>query len=98
MKILTHKRIVVSDNSRQDSSPASRRSSLLIAPPPTSLPHPESPQLSRPHTPVSLKIPPPNPRFATIAEDDLKISEIPELVRDYKRLVEAIRSIGGFDE
>jgi len=30
--------------------------------------------------------------------DDLRLSEIGELLRDYRRLAEGIRAVGGFDE
>ena len=31
-------------------------------------------------------------------EDDIKVSEVGELLREYKRLVEAVRAMGGFHE
>ena len=31
-------------------------------------------------------------------EDDLKVSEVGELLREYKRMVEAVRAMGGFNQ
>jgi hypothetical protein len=47
---------------------------------------------------MSLRLPPPNKRFVECHEDDLKISEVSELLREYKQLVESVRAVGGFDE
>ncbi|KAI6139689.1 hypothetical protein BKA82DRAFT_998765 [Pisolithus tinctorius] len=47
---------------------------------------------------VSLRLPPPNRRFMECEEGDLRVSEVGELLREYQRLVEAVRSIGGFEE
>jgi hypothetical protein len=30
--------------------------------------------------------------------DDLRLSEVKELLREYKRIVEGLRAVGGFDE
>ncbi|KAI5986021.1 hypothetical protein EDC04DRAFT_3149602 [Pisolithus marmoratus] len=46
----------------------------------------------------SLRLPPPNRRFMECEEGDLRVSEVGELLREYQRLVEAIHSIGGFEE
>ncbi|KAI6014134.1 hypothetical protein BKA83DRAFT_4354691 [Pisolithus microcarpus] len=46
----------------------------------------------------SLPFPPPNRRFVECEEGDLRVSEVGELLREYQRLVEAIRSVGGFEE
>lgn len=32
----------------------------------------------------------------TCTEDDIKVSEVGELLREYKRLVEAVRAMDGF--
>jgi hypothetical protein len=32
------------------------------------------------------------------APDDLRLSEVRDLLRDYRRLVEGIRAVGGFEE
>jgi hypothetical protein len=32
------------------------------------------------------------------AADDLKLSEVKELLREYKRIVEGVRAMGGFEE
>ncbi|RDX50836.1 hypothetical protein OH76DRAFT_1481912 [Lentinus brumalis] len=75
----------------------SRRSSLLV--PPHGAPkHVESPTSSRAPSPVSIRISPPNARFMTCTADDLKVSEVGELLREYKRLAEAVRAMGGFHE
>ncbi|RPD76245.1 hypothetical protein L226DRAFT_460479 [Lentinus tigrinus ALCF2SS1-7] len=79
------------------SPPGSRRSSLLV--PPHGVPkHVESPTSSRAQSPVAIRISPPNARFMACTEDDIKVSEVGELLREYKRLVEAVRAMGGFYE
>ncbi|KAJ3557990.1 hypothetical protein NM688_g1178 [Phlebia brevispora] len=89
----------LSHNASQDaakaSPPASRRSSLLL---PQPQPRVESPGSSRAASPIAIRIPPPNPRFLECTEDDIKVSEVGELLREYKRLVEAVRAMGGFHE
>ncbi|KAJ8694979.1 hypothetical protein PTI98_007609 [Pleurotus ostreatus] len=78
--------------SLKDSSP-SRRSSIL---PPS---YTSGPHGSGPSSPVgSLRLAPPNPRFLQCTEGDLKISEIGELLREYRRLANGIRAVGGFEE
>jgi hypothetical protein len=32
------------------------------------------------------------------AEDDLRVSEVGELLREYRRLVEGVQAMGAFDE
>jgi hypothetical protein len=44
------------------------------------------------------QLPPPNRRFLECTEQDIKVSEVGELLHEYRRLVEAVRSIGGFEE
>ncbi|CAL1715405.1 unnamed protein product [Somion occarium] len=90
-------------NDSAKSPPASRRSSLL-------LPHHQSsghstsqnrfdtPISSRGASPVAIRISPPNPRFLECTVDDLKLSEVGELLREYKRLAEAVRAMGGFHD
>ncbi|CAK5273819.1 unnamed protein product [Mycena citricolor] len=56
---------------------------------------------SRPNSPAVragelLALAPPNPRFLDCAPDDLKLAEVAELLRDYRRLVDGIRAVGGF--
>ncbi|KAF4569894.1 hypothetical protein EYR36_009696 [Pleurotus pulmonarius] len=76
----------------QDSSP-SRRSSIL---PPS---YTSGPHGSGPSSPVgSLRLAPPNQRFLQCAEGDLKISEVGDLLREYRRLANGIRAVGGFEE
>ena len=31
-------------------------------------------------------------------EQDIRVSEVDELLREYRRLVDAVRSVGGFQE
>ncbi|KAF8624192.1 hypothetical protein AX17_007181, partial [Amanita inopinata Kibby_2008] len=82
-----------------NSPPTSRRSSLLPPPATTAVDGPSS----RPATPqgnvrLLLTLAPPVQRFLECAPDDLRISEVGELLREYRRLVEAVRAVGGFDE
>ncbi|KAH9066529.1 hypothetical protein EDB87DRAFT_1678405 [Lactarius vividus] len=82
------------------SPPSSRRSSLL---PPPRAPTPsanrvETPLSSRAPSPIPLRIAPPNQRFLEAAADDLRLSEVRELLREYKRVVEGLRTMGGFEE
>ncbi|RDB15935.1 hypothetical protein Hypma_003597 [Hypsizygus marmoreus] len=77
------------------SPPASRRASLL---PPASQLHSDTPASSRPQSPAPLHLAPPIQRFIDCPAGDLRLSEVGELLRDYRRLVEGIRAIGGFDE
>ncbi|KAI0369793.1 hypothetical protein BV20DRAFT_336540 [Pilatotrama ljubarskyi] len=81
------------------SPPGSRRSSLMVPPDgPSGSKMIESPESSRPQSPIAIRISPPNNRFLTCTEDDIKVSEVGELLREYKRLVEAVRAMGGFHE
>ncbi|KAJ2969063.1 hypothetical protein NUW54_g13052 [Trametes sanguinea] len=77
----------------------SRRSSLMVPPHGAggSKQQVESP-VSRAQSPISIRISPPNNRFLTCTEDDIKVSEVGELLREYKRLVEAVKAMGGFHE
>ncbi|KAG6841197.1 hypothetical protein C0991_000994 [Blastosporella zonata] len=47
---------------------------------------------------TALRLAPPNARFVECSAGDLKLSEVGELLRDYRRLVEGIRAVKGFDE
>ncbi|KAI0313200.1 hypothetical protein OF83DRAFT_1065909 [Amylostereum chailletii] len=76
------------------SPPPSRRTSLLLP----GVNRFDSPVSSRAASPVSMRVAPPNKRFLECAEDDLRLSEVRELLREYKRVVEAMRAMGGFDE
>ncbi|KZT25192.1 hypothetical protein NEOLEDRAFT_1162873 [Neolentinus lepideus HHB14362 ss-1] len=77
------------------SPPPSRRSSLLPSAPTRF----DTPVSSRPTSPGPGpgRLAPPKQRFMECAEDDLKLSEVAELLRDYRRLVEGIRAMGGFE-
>ncbi|KAF8334397.1 hypothetical protein F5887DRAFT_1139443 [Amanita rubescens] len=50
---------------------------------------------SRPVTP-GLRIPPPVQRFLDCSCDELRIGEVEDLLKEYRRLVEAVRAVGGF--
>lgn len=56
----------------------------------------DTPSSSRGASPVAIRISPPNPRFLECAADDLKVGEVGELLREYRRLAEAVRAMGGF--
>jgi len=82
-------------DAHKGSPPASQRTSLL---PPVPTNRFDTPLSSRPQSLISLRLAPPNRRFVECHEDDLKVSEVSELLQEYKRLVEGVRAIGGFDE
>ncbi|KAF5316222.1 hypothetical protein D9619_006641 [Psilocybe cf. subviscida] len=74
----------------------SRRTSLLQ---PNPMPHRGSPSSSRAGSPsLQLRLGPPKQRFLECSADDLRLSEVSELLREYRRLVEGIRAVDGFDE
>ncbi|QRV88906.1 nuclear receptor corepressor 2 [Ceratobasidium sp. AG-Ba] len=86
---------------RKPSPPPTKRTSLLVANPfasPTST-APEV-QASSPVTTAltapRLQIPPPNTRFLECAVDDLKLSEVAELLADYRRVVAGMQALNGF--
>jgi len=58
----------------------------------------DTPAFSRDPSPITIRIGPPIQRFLECNEDDLKISEVRELLHDYRRIVEGIRVIGRFQE
>ncbi|KAG6902479.1 hypothetical protein C0995_016056 [Termitomyces sp. Mi166 len=63
----------------------------------------ETPASSRSQSPepqarTSLRLAPPIARFVECSAGDLRLSEVGELLRDYRRLVEGIRAVKGFDE
>jgi len=80
--------------SPQVSSPVIRSSLLL----PSHYNRGDSPVSSRGPSPVSLRLLAPNKRFMECAEEDLRVSEVGELLQEYRRLVNGIRAIGGFEE
>ncbi|KAI0689506.1 hypothetical protein BC835DRAFT_1418481 [Cytidiella melzeri] len=90
---LTHPQ--VSEGGRLSPTP-SRRESLLLPPPTTT--RFDSPVSSRAASPIAIRISPPNARFLECTEGDIKVSEVAELLREYKRMVEAVRAMGGFHE
>ncbi|KAJ7057111.1 hypothetical protein C8F01DRAFT_1061395 [Mycena amicta] len=74
-------------------SPPPRRESLL----PNRF---DTPISSRPSSPAvhggGLRLLPPNQRFLDCSADDLRLAEVTELLKDYRRLVDGIRGVGGF--
>ncbi|EGN91890.1 hypothetical protein SERLA73DRAFT_118025 [Serpula lacrymans var. lacrymans S7.3] len=86
-------RLAQSEAHNKASSPISRPSTLLA---PAN--RHDTPASSRAQSPISLRLPPPNRRFLDCSEDDIKVGEVAELLREYKHLVEAVRALGGFDE
>lgn len=84
----------------QASPSPSRQTSLL---PPPRVPTPaatrvETPLSSRPTSPIIPRIAPPNLRFLDAVADDLRLSEVKELLCEYRRVVEGLRAVGGFEE
>ncbi|KAK7019956.1 VPS9 domain-containing protein [Favolaschia claudopus] len=75
------------------SPPPPRRESLL-----SSTNRFDTPVSSRPSSPavLGLRLSPPNPRFLDCAPDDLRLAEVAELLKDYRRLVDGVRAVGGF--
>lgn len=84
--------------SSKESPPASRRTSLLVPPTVLATTRFDTPVSSRDASPVAIRVSPPNPRFLECTADDIKISEVGELLREYKRMVEAVRAMGGFHD
>jgi len=78
---------------------SSRRSSLhLQSTPVANLGVGASSAPSQPiSSPLQLRLAPPKKRFIECTPDDLRLSEVGELLREYRRLVEGIRAVGGFD-
>ena len=58
----------------------------------------ETPSSSRAPSPIPVRIAPPVQRFLECSEDDLRVSEIRDLLREYRRVVEGMRTLGGFQE
>ncbi|KAK0205608.1 hypothetical protein DFS33DRAFT_1502657 [Desarmillaria ectypa] len=73
------------------SSPPSRRPSILSTTDRCDSPVAESAAQGR------LSLAPPNKRFLDCEVDDLKMSEVAELLKEYRRVVEGVRAIGGFE-
>ena len=75
----------------QTSPTSSPRSSLLLqSAPAANHPTPSPSQLQ-------LRLAPPKKRFIECTPDDLRLSEVGELLREYRRLVEGIRAVDGFE-
>lgn len=58
----------------------------------------ESPLSSRASSPVPMRIAPPVQRFLECSEEDLRLSEIKDLLQEYRRVVEGMRALGGFQD
>ena len=58
----------------------------------------ETPLSSRPPSPIPMRIAPPVQRFLECSEDDLRLSEVRDLLKEYRRVVEGMRALGGFEE
>lgn len=82
-------------DAHKTASPPITRSSLLL---PSHHNRSDSPASSRAPSPISIRLPAPNKRFMECAEDDLKVSEVGELLREYRRLVQGVQAMGAFDE
>ncbi|ESK85080.1 guanyl-nucleotide exchange factor [Moniliophthora roreri MCA 2997] len=85
------------------SPPASRRSSLLVNAPANRFDSPvTSPALTTHPLPLpvpGLRLAPPNKRLLECTDaDELRLKDVAELLKEYKRLVEGVRSVGGFDD
>ncbi|PBK86415.1 hypothetical protein ARMGADRAFT_1169145 [Armillaria gallica] len=76
---------------KKSSPPPSRGASIPPAAHRFDSPVAESPAQGR------LSLAPPNKRFLDCEVDDLKMSEVAELLREYRRVVEGVRAIGGFE-
>lgn len=81
----------------QGSPPPSRRSSLLPIPNAVANRF-DTPDSSRVASPTPMRIAPPHKRFMECSVDDLRVSEVGDLLMEYRRLAEGLRAIGGFDE
>ncbi|EJD48228.1 hypothetical protein AURDEDRAFT_113071 [Auricularia subglabra TFB-10046 SS5] len=61
----------------------------------------DSPARSQSPVPMAIstsRIAPPSQRFMTVNEADLRLGEVGELLREYRRVVEGLRALGGFRE
>ncbi len=79
-------------------SPSRQASLLPLRAPTPGVNRTDTPLSSRPSSPILTRIAPPNQRFLEAAADDLRLSEVKELLGEYKRVVEGMRAVGGFDE
>ncbi|KAG8733291.1 hypothetical protein FRC11_007406 [Ceratobasidium sp. 423] len=84
---------------RKLSPPPARRTSLLTAAPfapgPASATEPPTFSLAS-SAPPRFQIPPANSRFLECSADDLRLSEVAELLADYKRIAAGMQAMGGF--
>ena len=81
---------------RFDTPVSSRTSSPVPGSLPASRPTIPHPQMSSPSTQLPT-LPKPNKRFLECSADDLKVSEIPELLAEYRKLVDSVRLLGVLD-
>ncbi|CAE6417923.1 unnamed protein product [Rhizoctonia solani] len=79
---------------RKSSPPPGRRTSLLV-PGALSATDPQAPSPASSIAP-RFQIPPPNPHFLECSVDDLKLSEVAELLAEYKRIAAGMQAMGGF--
>ncbi|CAE6426175.1 unnamed protein product [Rhizoctonia solani] len=79
---------------RKPSPPPARRTSLLVPGAPSTT----DPQVPSPASSIAprFQIPPPNSRFLECSVDDLKLSEVAELLAEYKRIAAGMQAMGGF--
>ncbi|KDN42763.1 hypothetical protein RSAG8_06517, partial [Rhizoctonia solani AG-8 WAC10335] len=85
---------------RKLSPPPARRTSLLapvpLVPGPSSATDPSTFSPVGSNAPPRFLIPPPIPRFLECSVDDLRLSEVAELLADYKRVAAGMQAMGGF--
>ncbi|KIM32906.1 hypothetical protein M408DRAFT_14499 [Serendipita vermifera MAFF 305830] len=82
-------------NSVHAQSPSSKRASLLGVYTTSGVPATSS----RPSSPsMSLRIAAPSDKFMDCQPGDLRISEVAELLQEYRRVVEGMRALNGFEE
>jgi hypothetical protein len=83
---------------RKPSPPPARRTSLLTAAPFVTTSTSSDVQALSPavSSATHLQIAPPNPRFLECGVGDLKLSEVAELLADYRRIAAGMQALGGF--
>ncbi|KAF8584031.1 hypothetical protein K439DRAFT_1653309 [Ramaria rubella] len=86
--------LAVAKASPPPSRTTSRPSSWL--PPPTTLP--DLSEVVTTHVAPKIRIPPPNRRFLECAEQDIRVGEVGMLLREYRRMVQALRQVGAFED
>ncbi|KAG8728290.1 hypothetical protein FRC12_021865 [Ceratobasidium sp. 428] len=80
---------------RKPSPPPAKRTSLLVVNP--FAPPAQSGLEAQPSSAAPrLQIPPPNSRFLECAVEDLRLSEVADLLADYRRVVAGMQALNGF--